>query len=70
MGMTRPPLVSTGAVPSPRNNTKQHKFIPMKTNPATPLSDPKRCIANGGDYVTEGMAVQQQSARGALTPVL
>ena len=40
----------------------------MNTNPANP-SDPKRC-ANGGDYVTEGMAVQQQSVAGALTPVL
>jgi hypothetical protein len=40
----------------------------MNTNSANP-SDPKHCT-NGGDYVTEGMAVQQQSASGALTPVL
>jgi hypothetical protein len=40
----------------------------MNTKSANP-SDPKRC-ANGGDYVTEGMAVQQQSVAGALTPVL
>jgi len=25
--------------------------------------------SNGGDYVTEGMTVQQQSVAGALTPV-
>jgi len=43
----------------------------MNTNSANNPSDPKRCVTNGGDYVTEGMAVQQQqSARGALTPVL
>lgn len=41
----------------------------MNTNPANP-SDPKRCTTNGGDYVTEGMAVQQHSVAGALTPVL
>jgi hypothetical protein len=41
----------------------------MNTKSANP-SDPKRCTTNGGDYVTEGMAVQQQSAPGALTPVL
>jgi hypothetical protein len=40
----------------------------MNTNTANP-SDPK-CCANGGDYVTEGMVVQQQSALGALTPAL
>jgi len=40
----------------------------MNTNPANP-SHSKRCT-NGGDYVTEGMAVQQQSVAGALTPVL
>ncbi|HEY0862726.1 MAG TPA: hypothetical protein VGD97_01375 [Lacunisphaera sp.] len=39
---------------------------PKSANPA----DPKRCATNGGDYVTEGMAAQQQSAPGALTPVL
>jgi hypothetical protein len=43
----------------------------MNTITATNPSAPKRCRSNGGDYVTEGMAVQQQqSARGALTPVL
>jgi hypothetical protein len=41
----------------------------MNTKSANP-SDPKRCVTNGGDYVTEGMAVQQQSVPGALTPVL
>ncbi|HRG56430.1 MAG TPA: hypothetical protein PLG56_10350 [Lacunisphaera sp.] len=40
-------------------NTKTAKLAPAK-----------RCATNGGDYVTEGMAVQQQSAPGALTPVL
>lgn len=66
--MTRPHLVSTGAVPSFYTNTKiQH--IPMNTNPASGPSNPKPCT-NGGDYVTEGMAVQQQLAPGALTPVL
>jgi hypothetical protein len=41
----------------------------MNTTTASDPSNPKRC-ANGGDYVTEGMAVQQQLAPGALTPVL
>jgi len=41
----------------------------MTTNTAANPAHPKHC-ANGGDYVTEGMAVQQQSAPGALTPVL
>jgi hypothetical protein len=42
----------------------------MNTNSASNPSNPKRC-ANGGEYVTEGMAVQQQQlASGALTPVL
>ena len=42
----------------------------MNTTTAFNPSNPKRC-ANGGDYVTEGMAVQQQQlAPGALTPVL
>jgi len=66
--MTRPSLVSTGAVPSFRTNTKSTPS-PMNTKSANP-SDPKRCVTNGGDYVTEGMAVQQQSVPGALTPVL
>lgn len=43
----------------------------MNTNSASNPSNPKRARANGGDYVTEGMAVeQQQLAPGALTPVL
>lgn len=41
----------------------------MNTKTAKP-SDPKHCTTNGGDYVTEGMVVQQQSTSGALTPVL
>ncbi len=42
----------------------------MNTITASDPANPKRC-ANGGDYVTEGMAVQQQQlAPGALTPVL
>jgi hypothetical protein len=41
----------------------------MNTTPASGPSTPQRCT-NGGDYVTEGMAVQQQSFPGALTPVL
>ena len=42
----------------------------MNTIPTADPANPKRC-ANGGEYVTEGMAVhQQQSAPGALTPVL
>ena len=42
----------------------------MNTNCAFTPSKPKP-VANGGDYVTEGMAVQQQQlAPGALTPVL
>jgi hypothetical protein len=66
--MTRPPLVSPGALSSPFPNTKP-THPPMNTNTASDPSNPKRC-ANGGDYVTEGMAVQQQLAPGALTPVL
>jgi hypothetical protein len=27
-----------------------------------------RCLSNGGDYVTETMAVMQQLSAGALTP--
>jgi hypothetical protein len=42
----------------------------MNTNSASHPSKPKP-VANGGNYVTEGMAVQQQPlASGALTPVL
>lgn len=41
----------------------------MNTISASGPSNPKPCT-NGGDYVTEGMAVQQQLAPGALTPVL
>jgi hypothetical protein len=40
----------------------------MNTNTASDPSNPK-CCANGGDYVMEGMVVQQL-APGALTPVL
>jgi hypothetical protein len=43
----------------------------MNTNSAADPANPKRCAHNGGEYVTEGMAVhQQQLASGALTPVL
>jgi len=66
--MTRPSLVSTGAVPSFRTNTKSTPS-PMNTKSANP-ADSKRCATNGGDYVTEGMAAPQQSTSGALTPVL
>lgn len=66
--MTRRSLVSTRSVTNLITNTKiQH--IPMNTNSASGPSNPKPCT-NGGDYVTEGMAVQQQLAPGALTPVL
>jgi hypothetical protein len=41
----------------------------MNTKSANP-ADSKRCVTNGGDYVTEGMAAPQQSSSGALTPVL
>lgn len=40
----------------------------MNTNSASDPCKLKSC-ANGGDYVTEGMVVQQL-APGALTPVL
>jgi len=44
---------------------------PMNSNSAAKPSNSKPACANGGDYVTEGMAVQQQQlAPGALTPVL
>lgn len=42
----------------------------MNPNSASHPANPKRACANGGDYVTEGMAVEQQLAPGALTPVL
>ena len=42
----------------------------MNTITASDPANPNRS-SNGGDYVTEGMAVQQQQlAPGALTPVL
>jgi hypothetical protein len=66
--MTRPSLVSTGGVSSFYINTKPTS--PMNTNSASTPFNPKP-VANGGEYVTEGMAVQQQQlAPGALTPVL
>jgi hypothetical protein len=41
----------------------------MKPHPANnPAPSPRR--TNGGDYVTEGMAVSQHPVAGALTPVL
>lgn len=67
--MTRPSLVSSGGVSSFYINTKSITS-PMNTNSASHPANPKRACANGGDYVTEGMAVEQQLAPGALTPVL